>query len=317
MSLQGSHLISRGYGPGQQRVPTRGLGYSFTSLPLQVVGFAGPVTGGTYVIVDNAITSGQYVDNFSGSVLHSDWADISSGGSIVVNNGLYLTTPTTGGTAGILSTFTWNDFDISIPYTFNTAVAAVYPQRQIDFLQFTAAVDANNYILFTQAWSPTSWAIVLKFTVVTGGVTLYTTEITAGATIKFIRVIRFGANVYVYAGSKLIATYLGWLTTPTHLSIVNSNYAGSPLPTTTTVIAFKPSTLVAFGNNLALNVTEADGRIYVNTPAGLEPGVVDISMYSISTSYTLTGAFTYTPVQRLVLLSQQVEIAINDDDTLR
>lgn len=239
-----------------------------------------------------------------------------AGGSVVVNDGLFLNVGTTGGSSSTLSNEIYKNFDVSVLFQYDNAVEQFFPTNEITYLRVRAQIDASNYFTLAYIWDPAKGPEI-RVSVTTSGVTTIVTTDTGHASARALRLIRYDGRMQAYAGSVLLADFHGWRTDDVRIELASESIL-TPVPISTKVLLFDPHLMVTFGDEIAPFVNLIANRIVGSTPAHKLPGLVEVKIHNINYTISLGEVFTYfAPLQLTVSGLEGTAIVVNNDEQLR
>lgn len=273
--------------------------------------------GDHFTIIGASVSNQQYEDQFlAGSLNLSNWTDISSGGSASTGSGLNLSIPTTGGTAGIRTVATYNNFDVSARFSYDDTIEDLYPSALLTFLRLSARIDATNNFTVAHIWDPNRGSTLLT-TVTTNGVTSTLLTNNVKSSNRLLRLVRHGGRIQAYVGNSLLIDYFGWSGAGVKIEL-SSESPAIPLPLQTIVTQYTPSVLVTFDNDICPAAFSVADRIVGSTPSTKLPSLPEIFIYGIDGFDSLdVGAFQYISPLQLTISRNDDSIVINNDNTLR
>lgn len=313
------NLVIRGLGVPDFSVPSRGFtglsgpGATPTMLPTQGI----TLGGAAFAILNSGLSVASQVDSFPGGSLSGAWTSASTGGgSVVVNDGLFLNNGTVAGSSSVTTAATYKNFDVTVLFQYDKTVEQFFPTNEITYLRVRAKIDANNHFTLAHIWNPAKGPEI-RVSVTTSGVTSIVTGDTGRASARALRLIRYDGRMQAYAGSVLLADFHGWRTDTVSIELASESIL-SPVPLSTEVILYQPQLMVTFGAEIAPFVNSIANRIVGSTPAYKLPGIVEVKVHSTSSTVSLGEVFTYVPPLQLTVSGlESTTIIVNDDDQLR
>jgi len=330
-----NNIVIYGYGgsssPGVTNIPIYGYGQSPTGniiAPYLTPLDSGPMAGGTSFIILGSTQTAKFAQDLFATFNSSFWLDTSAGGTVSISDGLKLLTPLTGGTATVQSKISWFNFDAAVYFNYDSSMEQYHPNIEYTILQYTVKFDATNYFYVSHIWDPVLDSQAIKIANVSNGVPTELLRKVAKSQSRYLRIVRWGGTLYVYAGADLVFTYAGWYpSSPAGIATIelSSHNVGSiPAALNTHVTLFMPRITVGFGDVPCTSIDEIPlDRIFGVTPPNTMPRIVDVVMYGVgqpgnTTAQfdTLYNAWTYIAPLQLSLDANGV-MTISSDDTLR
>lgn len=308
---------------------------------------SGTIRGGTeFVILNSGISLTSLCDTFPGVSLDATkWIDISEdNGTVTVNDSLLLsvpneptfmpdagvgqialgaapvgsgtvsTTPVLGGTAAVRSISTFDSFDVSAYFKYDTSIERFTPVQEVVYMALRASIDNANHFDIKHIWNPLVGPQIVVSVTYSGSETILETAAVKGSA-RYLKLMRYNGRVLAFAGADLIHDFRGWTGNAVTINIISMSPASMPRDTLTTVtnVIFRP--VITFGAEICVQATEYAGRIIGVTPPYILPEPVEIKAWSNNTDVSI-ATFTYTaPLQ--LSLNTKGTLVINNDDTLR
>jgi hypothetical protein len=279
----------------------------------------GLTTGGdAYIISNLSVTNEAFKDTFPGSSLDSGkWVDASTGdGSVTVNDAALLAVAATGGLAAISTQDTYDNFDVSVTFTYNNTIENFSPITRIDFLQLIADTGTQQFMV-AHIWDPIYGSAITVSVTVGSSTTILLTR-TAKSPSRILRLVRYGGRILAYAGAVLLVDYSGWTDDPVNMQVSVQSEDAIALDIVTTVTNYNPKLLVTFGTEIGPSIDEGNNRVSGLIPSTKLPSVVEVQVHAVDESVSLgPDSFEYTPPLQLTVSNNTTQLVINDDDTLR
>jgi len=290
----------------------------------------GPSTGGNNFVIDGSgFANAHWSSFFTGAVLDPlKFADVLVGfGSATtgVPNLVLSSGDAPGGIGAVESVATWTDAQgeavvYILPIT-------AYPASEVVLSAMTLYIDATNYAMFGVYLSTSSSTLVLRATVVRGGVPLSTKEVDWTTGLSKLKILRWGTTLYFYANGALFHEDERFVNTAATFRLSCANQAAT-YTITSNVQAFYWRPYAVFDSRPVHDSTVvSEGRLRGQVPPSRNDkgkdaaysGLVDVSVVGVG-SFTATDAYEYYYEDQLTIInsgSSDIKVSLLSDALLK
>jgi hypothetical protein len=336
-------VVTLGFGPAQQLVPSLGLGGGQSEIASFIIqtdsgltaagastpspSSAGPLNGGNdYIIATaTAVNTTVYNDSFDEDALSNDvWTVTAVGQATYVSgSGLKATIgPAASSSLTLKSTLVANNGDAQFTYQLSGNAITNPPTGNVDFATLALTLGSDSVVI-SRAYDIVLGNI-LAVSATIGGVVFPAGSISTTALGGTLRIVYFGTGVYAFHTDQFgnivllfrVPLALNAVSATGVFSISSSN-GGSSIPFVTSYESFTVSNVVTFGGIPDFQATfPTANRILGVVPAGTAFGSVNVTInMTTGVSLTLIDGYTYVVVPTaFILTTNQGRVLLSSTD---